>query len=74
MSLIVLLLLTCLAVAQQAFQSLEGVVGYVVVERGGKVENYLVVEQKEGSVRLIKVDKDPSKALKKAEDREGGKK
>ncbi|MEN3028039.1 MAG: hypothetical protein ABDH29_02210 [Aquificaceae bacterium] len=74
MSLVVLFILTCFAMAQQPFQSLEGVVGYVVVEKGGKVENYLVVEQKEGSVRLIKIDKDPSKALKKVEDKEGGKK
>lgn len=73
MKLIVLFILSYFALAQQPFQSLEGVVGYVVIERGGKVENYLVVEQKEGSVRIIKIDKTPSRVLKKTEEKEGGK-
>ncbi|MFN3471738.1 MAG: hypothetical protein ACK4ZR_03945 [Aquificaceae bacterium] len=56
--------------AQNAFQSLEGVVGYIVVEKGGRVENYLVIEDKGGSVKTVKVDKKPSNFLKKTE--EGG--
>ncbi|MFN3976444.1 MAG: hypothetical protein ACK4LT_05205 [Aquificaceae bacterium] len=59
-----------LSYAQNAFQSLEGVVGYIVVEKGGKVENYLVIEDKGGSVKTVKVDKKPSDFLKKTE--EGG--
>lgn len=74
MKLLIPFILTCFAMAQQPFQSLEGVVGYVVIERAGKVENYLVIEQKEGSVKIVKIDKNPSKLLKKAEDKEGGKK
>ncbi len=59
---------------QQAFQSLEGAVGYIVIEKGGKLENYVVVSEKDGSVKTLKVDKNPSQLLKKVEDKEGGKK
>ena len=41
---IVALIFVSLSYAQNAFQSLEGVVGYIVVEKRGKVENYLVIE------------------------------
>lgn len=44
-------------------------VGYIVVERGRKVENYVVIEGKDGSVRAVKVDKNPSQFMKK--DRKG---
>lgn len=66
------LLLVGISYAQNAFQSLEGVVGYIVVEKGGKVESYLVIEDKGGSVKTIKTDKKPSDYLKRVE--EGGKK
>ncbi|MFN4320152.1 MAG: hypothetical protein ACK4FY_06780 [Aquificaceae bacterium] len=56
-----------LSYAQNAFQSLEGVVGYIVVEKGGKVENYIVIEDKGGSAKTVKVDKKPSDFLKKTE-------
>ncbi len=56
----------------EPFQSLEGAVGYIVIEKQGKVENYMVVENKDGSVRAIRVDKKPSEFIKKTE--EGGKK
>ncbi len=58
--------------AREPFQGFEGTVGYMVVEKGGKVENYIVVEEKDGSVRLVKVNRNPSEFLKKSE--EGGKK
>ncbi|QID32494.1 hypothetical protein [Pampinifervens florentissimum] len=70
-------LLTCFGFvfAQQPFQNLEGAVGYIVIERQGKVENYIVVEEKDGSVRNIRVDRNPSQFMKKTEEqREGGKK
>ncbi|RME13206.1 MAG: hypothetical protein D6804_00580 [Aquificota bacterium] len=70
-----LLSITGLSYSQQPFQSLEGAVGYIVVERGGKVENYVVVEGKDGSVRTVKVDKNPAQFMKKTEEpREGGRK
>ncbi|MEN3034345.1 MAG: hypothetical protein ABDH18_05080 [Aquificaceae bacterium] len=47
---------------------MEGLVGYIVLEKDGKVENYAVVEGKDGSVKTLKVDSKPM--LKKAE--EGG--
>lgn len=63
------------ALPQQPFYNLEGVVGYIVFERQGKVENYVVVEDKDGSIRTIKVDKNPAQFIKKTEEqREGGKK
>jgi len=70
-----LFLLTCFGFvfAQQPFQSLEGAVGYIVIERQGRVENYIVVEEKDGSVRSIRVDRNPSQFMKKTEEqREGG--
>ncbi|MCS7262525.1 MAG: hypothetical protein N3C13_03895 [Aquificaceae bacterium] len=72
MKVLALLALSCFALAQQPFQSLEGAVGYIVVDRGGRVENFVVVETKEGSVRVVRVDREPSKFLKKTEDKEGG--
>ncbi len=63
------------SIAQEPFHSLEGAVGYIVVERGGRVENYVVVENKDGSVKAIRVDRNPSQFMKKTEEqREGGKK
>ena len=57
--------------SQDPFQNLEGAVGYVIIEKRGKVENYIVVQGKDGSVKTIKVDKNPSQFLKK-EDSRGG--
>jgi hypothetical protein len=54
--------------AKEPFTDLEGVVGYMVVEKNGKVENYMVVEEKGGGVRIIKVNKNPKEFLKKTED------
>lgn len=61
------------SLAQQPFQSLEGAIGYIVVERGGRVENYLVLESKDGSVRLVKVERNPGQFMRKTEEpRQGG--
>jgi len=54
--------------AKEPFSDLEGVVGYMVVEKNGKVENYMVVEEKGGGVKTIKVNRDPKEFLKKTED------
>jgi hypothetical protein len=54
--------------AKEPFSDLEGVVGYMVVEKKGKVENYLVVEEKGGGVKTIKVNRNPKEFLKKTED------
>jgi len=54
--------------AKEPFSDLEGVVGYMVVEKNGKVENYMVVEEKGGGVKTIKVNKNPKEFLKKTED------
>jgi hypothetical protein len=54
--------------AKEPFTDLEGVVGYMVVEKNGKVENYMVVEEKGGGVKTIKINKNPKEFLKKTED------
>jgi hypothetical protein len=54
--------------AKEPFSDLEGVVGYMVVEKNGKVENYMVVEEKGGGVKTIKINKNPKEFLKKTED------
>jgi len=54
--------------AKDPFTDLEGVVGYIVVEKRGKVENYMVVEEKGGGVKTIKVNRNPKEFLKKTED------
>jgi hypothetical protein len=54
--------------ARNPFSDLEGVVGYMVVEKRGKVESYLVVEDKGGGVKTIKVNRNPREFLKKTED------
>jgi hypothetical protein len=54
--------------AKNPFSDLEGLVGYMVVEKRGKVENYLVVEDKGGGVKTIKVNRNPREFLKKTED------
>jgi hypothetical protein len=54
--------------AKEPFSDLEGLVGYMVVEKKGKVENYVVVEDKAGGVKTIKVNRNPREFLKKAED------
>jgi len=54
--------------AKEPFTDLEGVVGYMVVEKNGKVENFIVVEEKGGGVKTIKVNRNPKEFLKKTED------
>jgi len=54
--------------ARNPFTDLEGVVGYIVVEKKGKVENYIVVEERGGGVKTIKVNRNPKEFLKKTED------
>jgi hypothetical protein len=69
MRLLLLLLVVFLySYAKEPFTDLEGVVGYMVVEKNGKVENYMVVEEKGGSVKTIKVNRNPKEFLKKTED------
>jgi hypothetical protein len=69
MKLLFLLLMVFLySHAKTPFSDLEGLVGYMVVEKKGKVENYLVVEDKGGGVKTIKVNRNPREFLKKTED------
>jgi len=69
MRLLFLLLVVLLySYAKEPFSDLEGVVGYMVVEKNGKVENYMVVEEKGGGVKTIKVNRNPKEFLKKTED------
>ncbi len=47
------------------FVNMEDAVGYIIVERNGKSENYVVFETKDGEVELVKIGRDPSKVLEK---------
>lgn len=58
--------------SQTSFESMEGAVGYIVIEKSGRIENYVVVEGKDGSVKTLKVEQNPARFMKKTE--EGGKK
>ena len=59
--------------SKDPFQNLEDAVGYLVIEKGGRIERYVVIQGKDGSVKTIKVDKDPSQFLRKVEEsKEGG--
>jgi hypothetical protein len=66
--LFLLLVVFLYSYAKDPFTDLEGVVGYIVVEKGGKIENYMVVEEKGGGVKTIKVNRNPKEFLKKTED------
>ncbi|AHE96167.1 hypothetical protein THERU_05320 [Thermocrinis ruber] len=66
--LFLLLVVFLYSYAKEPFTDLEGVVGYMVVEKNGKVENYMVVEEKGGGVKTIKVNRNPKEFLKKTED------
>ncbi|MCC6063594.1 MAG: hypothetical protein LM570_03580 [Thermocrinis sp.] len=69
MRLLLLLLVVFLySYAKEPFTDLEGVVGYIVVEKKGKVENYMVVEEKGGGVKTVRVNRNPREFLKKTED------
>ena len=67
-----LLLLSLIGVsfAQNPFESKEGVVGYIVIEKGGKIENYLVVQEKDGRVKTVRVSENPSRFLNRTEEGE----
>ncbi|WP_448587256.1 hypothetical protein [Thermocrinis sp.] len=66
--LLILSIVLHLGYAREPFTDLENVVGYIVVERKGRVENHMVVEGKDGSVRTVKVERNPREFLKKSDD------
>ena len=69
MRLLLLLLVVFLySYEKEPLTDLEGVLGYIVVENKGNVENYMVVEEKGGGVKTIKVNRNPKEFLKKTED------
>ncbi len=47
------------------FINMENAVGYIVIERNGKNENYIVFETGKGEVKLVKIGRNPSKVLEK---------
>ncbi len=63
------LLISAVAVAATAFgkdpfANKEDAVGYIVVDSGGEVRKFIVIESKEGKVKLIKTEYEPDKVLK----------
>ncbi|MFN3813422.1 MAG: hypothetical protein ACK4SM_02210 [Aquificaceae bacterium] len=67
---LLLVFLAGMSFSQTSFESMEGAVGYIVIEKSGKTENYVVVEEKDGSVKALKVEQNPANFMKKEE---GGK-
>ncbi len=57
-----------LSVAQEPFRSLENTVGYIIIQRGTQIENYIVTEEKDGSVRLVKTVRNPKEFLRKSDE------
>jgi len=53
------------SLAKDPFLNRQDAVGYIILERGGKTERFIVVESKEGAVKLIKTKYEPEKVLKK---------
>ncbi len=51
------------------FTSKEDAVGYIVIKRDGREKRFIVLQSKDGKVRLIKTGRSPENILKK-----GGKK
>ncbi|WP_457601003.1 hypothetical protein [Hydrogenivirga sp.] len=65
----VVTLLGSVAVAKDPFMNKENAVGYIVIDNHGLPERYIVVESKEGGVKLIRTEYEPEEVL-----RQGGKK
>lgn len=63
-----ILFLVCISVAQEPFRSLENTVGYIIIQKGAQTESYIVTEEKDGSVRLVKTAKNPKEFLRKSEE------
>ena len=57
-------LLLSLSFGKDPFMSREDAVGYIVVDRDGKVFKYIVLEGKYGKVKLVKTKNEPSEVLK----------
>ncbi|MDQ7038296.1 MAG: hypothetical protein Q9N26_03735 [Aquificota bacterium] len=53
--------------AKDPFLNQQDAVGYIILEREGRTERFIVVESKEGTVKLIKTRYEPEKVLKKGE-------
>ncbi len=60
-----LLLIPLWVFGRDPFLNQQDAVGYIILERGGKVERFRVLETKEGTVKLIKTKYEPEKVLKK---------
>ena len=53
-----------ISLAKDPFTSKEDAVGYIVLDNEGIQEKYIVIERKEGGVKLIKTQYEPEKILK----------
>ncbi len=63
---LLVLLISCLMVfGKDPFTSKEDAVGYIVIETEEGLQKYIVLEGKDGTVKLIKTDYSPDKVLMK---------
>ncbi len=66
---VAIFMFSSLLFAGDPFMNKEGAVGYIVVDQGGKTFRFIVVEDEQGRVKLIKTNYNPNEVLK-----QGGKK
>ena len=66
---ILLMFIAVLAFGKDPFTSKEDAVGYIVIDTDDGTQKYIVLEGKDGEVKLIKTGRSPDEVLKK-----GGKK
>ncbi len=65
MRMIIILFVLISTVFADPFVNMENAVGYIVLEKNGKRENYVVFETANGEVKLVKIGRNPSKVLEK---------
>ncbi len=58
-----------LSFSKDPFLDIENAVGYIVLSENGKEKKLLVIEGKDNTVKIIEINKEPSKVL-----RQGGRK
>lgn len=71
MGAMVVLMVVVLSISfgKDPFTNREDAVGYIVVDKDGEVSKYIVIEDKDGEVKLVKTKDEPKEILK-----QGGKK
>ncbi len=62
---VLLTVISFVSFSKDPFVNREDAVGYIIVDEGGKTFKYIVLESKDGKVKLMKTKYEPAKVLKK---------